>query len=50
MARKKQRPRPDEDREQYKRFRDTAKEVEAEDDPKAFDRAFRKVTQPPRKG
>lgn len=31
------------DPEQYKRFREFAREVEAEDDPKAFDRAARKI-------
>jgi len=31
------------DLEQYKRFLETAREVEAEEDPKAFDKAFRKV-------
>jgi hypothetical protein len=31
-------------REQYERFLETAKSVEASDDPKDFDRAFKKVT------
>ena len=32
------------DPEQYKRFLETAEEVEADDDPQVFDRAFKKVT------
>lgn len=32
--------------EEYKRFLDTAKAVEASDDPKEFDRAFKKVANP----
>lgn len=36
-------PKPD-DPEEYKRFLETAKAVEAETDPKAFDKAFKKVT------
>jgi len=32
------------DEERYKRFLDTAREVEASDDPKDFDRAFERVT------
>lgn len=39
--------RPKDDPEQSKRFIETAKEVEA-DDPKALDRAFKKVTSSPR--
>jgi hypothetical protein len=35
-----------EDAEQYKRFREFAREVEADDDPEAFDRAFRKIVPP----
>jgi hypothetical protein len=31
------------DPEQYKRFREFAREVEADDDSAAFDRAFRKI-------
>lgn len=31
------------DPEEYKRFLETAREVVAEEDPKAFDRAFKKV-------
>lgn len=41
MARK-PRPKPD-DIEEYKRFLETAKDVGAEDDPRAFDRAFKRV-------
>ena len=29
--------------EQYERFREFAREIEADDDPEAFDRQFRKV-------
>ena len=36
------RPKPD-DPEQSQRFIDMAREVEADEDPKAFERAFRKV-------
>ena len=32
-----------EDKEQYERFREFAREHEADDDPEAFDRAFRKI-------
>jgi hypothetical protein len=32
-----------EDKEQYERFREFAREVEADDDPEAFDRALRRV-------
>ena len=39
---KKPEPKPD-DPEQYKRFLETAEEVEAEDDPQALDRALEKV-------
>jgi hypothetical protein len=45
MARKPER-KPD-DPEQSKRFKDTAREVEA-DDPKALDRAFKKVAKQPK--
>jgi hypothetical protein len=31
---------------QYERFREFAREVEADDDPEAFDRKFRKVVPP----
>lgn len=37
---RKQKP---DDPEEYKRFLETAKEVEAETDPKAFDKAFKKI-------
>lgn len=40
---KKPAPKPD-DPEQSKRFLETAKEVEAEDDPQSFDRAFKSVS------
>lgn len=32
-----------EDRAQYDRFREFAREMDAEDDPDAFDRQFRKI-------
>lgn len=32
-----------EDKEQYERFREFAREHEADDDPEAFDRQFRKI-------
>jgi hypothetical protein len=35
-----------EDKEQYERFREFAREVEADDDPEAFDRRFRKIVPP----
>ena len=47
MARKK--PKPD-DPVEYKRFLETAKESEADKSPEAFDRAFRKVVSPPKRG
>jgi hypothetical protein len=34
------------DKEQYERFREFAREVEADDDPEAFDRQFRKIVPP----
>jgi hypothetical protein len=37
------------DAERFKRFRDTAREVEASDDPKDFDKAFDKVVTPKKK-
>jgi hypothetical protein len=37
------------DAERFKRFRDMAREVEASDDPKDFDKAFDKVVSPKRK-
>ena len=36
------------DADRHKRFVDMAREVEASDDPKAFDKAFKRVV-PPRK-
>ena len=36
-------PKPD-DPEEYKRFLETAEEVEAEKDPEAFNRAFKAIT------
>jgi hypothetical protein len=35
-----------EDKEQYERFREFAREVEADDDPEVFDRQFRKIVPP----
>jgi hypothetical protein len=35
------------DAERHKRFLETAREVEASEDPKDFDRAFDKVVSPP---
>ena len=35
-----------EDKEQYERFREFAREVEADDNPEAFDRKFRKIVPP----
>ncbi len=32
-----------EDKAQYERFREFAREVDADDDPEAFDRQFRKI-------
>jgi hypothetical protein len=37
-----------EDRAQYERFREFAREHEADDDPEAFDRKFRKIVPPKR--
>jgi hypothetical protein len=37
-----------EDKAQYERFREFAREVEADDDAEAFDRAFRKIVPPKR--
>jgi hypothetical protein len=36
------------DAERHKRFLDVAREVEASDDPKDFDKAFDKVVAPPK--
>jgi hypothetical protein len=35
-----------EDKEQYERFREFARKVEADDDLEAFDRKFRKIVEP----
>ncbi len=43
MPRKPPRPRKTSDPEQHKRFIDMAREVEVDESPEAFDRAFRKV-------
>lgn len=40
-------PKPD-DPEEYKRFLETAKAVEAEKDPKTFDRVFKKLIPKPK--
>jgi hypothetical protein len=37
------------DPEQYKRFREFAREIEADDNPEVFDRKFRQIV-PPHKG
>jgi hypothetical protein len=37
-----------EDKAQYERFREFSREVEADDDPEAFDRQFRKLVPPKR--
>lgn len=42
---KKPAPKPD-DPEQSKRFLETAAEVEADDEPAAFERAFKRVSKP----
>ncbi len=38
-----------EDKEQCERFREFAREVEADDDPETFDRTFRKIVPPKQK-
>ena len=48
MPRKPQRARPKNDPEQVKRFIDMAREVEVDESPEAFDRAFEKVGIKPR--
>jgi hypothetical protein len=35
-----------EDNEQYERFREFARKVEADEDPEEFDRQFRKIVRP----
>lgn len=42
---RKPKPKPD-DPAEYKRFLETAKAVEAEKDPKAFDKAFKRIVKP----
>lgn len=42
-------PKPD-DPAEYKRFLETAKAAEAETDPKAFDKAFKRLLHPSKKG
>ena len=46
MPRKPPRPRKTSDPEQLKRFKETAREVEVDERPEAFDRAFNKVVSP----
>ncbi len=41
-----QNPPPPDDPEQSKRFIDTAREVEADESPEAFERAFERVVRP----
>jgi hypothetical protein len=43
MPRKPQRPRKTSDPEQVKRFIDMAREVDVDESPEAFDRAFKRV-------
>lgn len=42
----KTRKRKADDPEQYERFREFARQVDADDDPDAFDREFRKIVKP----
>lgn len=35
-----------EDKEQYERFREFVREIDADDDPEAFDREFRRIVPP----
>lgn len=49
MPKKPQRPPQKTDPAQHKRFLDMAREVEVDERPEAFDRAFRKVVKPPKK-
>jgi hypothetical protein len=47
MAKPKPKPKPKlTDAERHKRFVEMAREVEASDDPKVFDKAFKRVTSP----
>jgi hypothetical protein len=45
---RKPKPKPD-NPEQFKRFIDMAREVEADESPDAIDRAFNKVVRPPKR-
>jgi hypothetical protein len=47
MPRKRLPPRPKQDPEQLKRFIETAREVEVDENPEAFQRAFERVVKPP---
>jgi hypothetical protein len=44
----KSKPKPLTDAERHKRFVDMAREVEASDNPKDFDKAFNKITSKPK--
>lgn len=46
----KSKPKPLTDAQRHKRFVDMAREVEASDDPKDFDKAFNKVASKPKAG
>jgi hypothetical protein len=46
MARKPKADPKTRDPEEYKRFLETAREVEAEENPEAFERAFKRVARP----
>jgi hypothetical protein len=48
MPRKPQRPRQKSDPAQMKRLIDMAREVEVDESPEAFDRAFNKIAHPPK--
>jgi hypothetical protein len=48
LTRKRERKPKLSDAERHKRFLETAREVEASDDPKDFDKAFDKVVSPPK--
>lgn len=47
-SKKPRKKKPLTDAERFKRFKEMAKEVEADEDPDAFDRAFSEVTSPPK--
>ena len=47
MTRKSPKPKKTSDPEQYKRFREMEETIGASKDPKAFDKAFKKVTNRP---